>query len=39
MSLVVEVLKFCKIRNIDIVNTQEDLDMGFPWVFIYKKNN
>ena len=32
-----EFFKLCKDKKISIINTQEGMVLGMPWVFIYKK--
>lgn len=38
-DLMKETLSLCKDNNIDIINLQEDMILGMPWVYTYKKNN
>ena len=38
-ELLEKVLALCESNNIQIENTQDEMDLGMPWVFKYKKNN
>lgn len=38
-NLINTILEVCKNKNIDLINTQEGLILGMPWVYEFKKNN
>ena len=38
-NLIHTILELCKNKDIEIVNTQEGLILGMPWVYKFKKNN
>ena len=38
-ELMEKTVDLCESMNISISNTQEDMTIGMPWVFVYKKMN
>lgn len=38
-KLLEEVLSLCEYSNVQIENTQDEMILGMPWVYKYKKNN
>jgi hypothetical protein len=38
-ELLEEIFSLCDSNNIQIDTTQDDMEMGMPWVYTYKKEN
>jgi len=38
-KLLEEIFSLCDSNNIQIENTQDDMELGMPWVYTYKKKN